>query len=726
MSNALVKSIPLTLSGSGAGMKAIPVSDEQYYAAEAGYQEVLAHPKGDSAHYGSLLTDTSLATNYDSAGTYVDTFYNEAIGTHPGTSLSIGSNTTVLYQSRDSVDEFDAYWQTHSHLPVAVDSNGDIWEMDSASFLLWGKRLAEENATGELAGSFRLSTSTPSGGTWESFIDGVFEDTKTNGSTTYNLYRKTLDDYLFGSISSPDTFMLCLDSSEDGSIREMGYDGAGGNDEAAKSAMLALAYGKQKSGIGDYQLLPAGQTPTGNGETGTWVARGTAIDTRNTTENLQYSTVQYTSPFFATQFTRQYTGQYTGVSFADVPGTFAGTRGGTFEGVRSYSDNYGGSRNYTDDYVGPRNFVSERTFEGVRTYADNYSSQFEGTRQFAGSRNYAAQYTSAATNFAGTQQFTGVRVGVTDIPIQYSGVRTSPANYSGVRQFTGARSFAGTRQFTGSRQESFAGQRTFAGTRTFAGVRSYAGQRDETYEGVRTQVSVAFDPVNQEDEVYSKSTPGNFTGQNPGSFTGPAQRVEPINRVAPGNFLGPVTSQFTSGVTQFTTQVTYYEPGTFTGTVAVGGNFEGGLFSTNYATGQFERFTNFLGTRQFAGSRNFAAQYTSAAGQFEGTFAGSRSFTGQYTGDRTFTGNRTFAGSRNFSAQYSGVRNYTGNFGGTVFTDFAGTRATTYTNQYTGQYATQYTGQFTSQYSNQFTGETLVAITETIETYTLYCRISEA
>ena len=48
MSNALVKSIPLTLSGSGAGMKAIPVSDEQYYAAEAGYQEVLAHPKGDS------------------------------------------------------------------------------------------------------------------------------------------------------------------------------------------------------------------------------------------------------------------------------------------------------------------------------------------------------------------------------------------------------------------------------------------------------------------------------------------------------------------------------------------------------------------------------------------------------------------------------------------------------------------------------------------------------
>ena len=183
MSNALVKSIPLTLSGSGADVKAIPETQEKWYAAHGGYYNAQGQGIGDPAFYGTLLVDTSLATNYDSVGTYVDTFYNEPVGTHPGSSISLGSIATTIYQSKDSVDAFDAFWQTHSHLPVAADSNGDWFEMDSAAFLRWGTRLAELNHTLELAGNFRLAATgnTPAGYD-EVFISDVFSDSRTSGS----------------------------------------------------------------------------------------------------------------------------------------------------------------------------------------------------------------------------------------------------------------------------------------------------------------------------------------------------------------------------------------------------------------------------------------------------------------------------------------------------------------------------------------------------------------
>lgn len=841
MSNALVKSIPLTLSGSGADVKAIPETQEKWYAAQAGYYTAQGQAIGDSAYYGTLLVDTSLSTNYDSVGTYVDTFYNEAVGTHPGSSISIGSVATTIYQSRDSVDAFNAFWQTHSHLPVAADSNGDWFEMDSAAFLRWGTRLAELNHTHELTGNFRLATSGafPTGYD-EEFISDVFSDSLTNGGgNSYSIYRKTstIYDQTTGTISAPTYYPLCLDSSENGDVREME------NGEAGKSASLAMYHGIQNTGIGDYLLLPAGQTPTSIGESGTWVSRGVAVDTRNSTQNLQYTTILYTSQAYSSQYTRTYSKQYTGVSFADIPGTFEGTRADTFIGQRTFAANYQGQRNFAAQYDGGRTFAgnysgnrqNNQNFEGIRQndgtftgertvlYAGTYegfptrnvTSQFEGerthtfagnyvgTRQFAGERvaprtfagsrsytnptfnlyenptgqlvagNLYAGNRVVAGQFEGTRSYTGVRYSTTTFAGNYLGARQFEGGYSGVREFTGERTFEGQRSFEGVRQVNYAGTRPAVTVGVSQPIGFSQPADAEQFSGERTNVS--FDPVNLED--YVKVSVGNFaggrtfTGTRPVSYEG----TRPIQR------LGPAPIQRVVGPTNFTIQVTYYEPGTFTGNRTVGQSFAGdrdypiSVPVTNVSGpiqfgGNRTIAQNFTGTRvvqqNFEGNRNFANQFTSAFTQFGGNrsyvgnrqfegvrgftgprnfagvrsytgernFVGQRPFTGQYLGQRTFAG--TYGGSRTYTNQYGGSRNYTNQFlgsrqkdqpfSGNVTQNFAGNRGVSYTNQYTGQYSSQYTGQFTSQYSNQYTGETIVAVQQTIETYTLYCRISEA
>ena len=330
MSNELVKSIPLTLSGAGADMSAISVSQEDFYA-HRNRKLVTEFPTSATPYYGRLSTNS---TNSTSIGQHTDTFYNEAIGTHPGSSISLGSTTTTLYQNTgDSVDAFSEY-----HRTVAMDSSGDIFEMDSDSFYDFGYRLLETALTGEYGSSFRLGSSLPSSD-YTVYEASVFQDTLTNGSTTYNLYRKQDNT---NPPSPPTYFTLQLVDSDEHHIQEMTQL------DATRSAYFAMRHAEQNSGLGDYLLLPAGQTPVSQGETGTWVARGTALDTRNTTENLQYATVLYTSPQYSSQYTRVYSKQYTGVSFAAIPGSFSGVRPAQYEGTRTFSANYGGSRNYAD------------------------------------------------------------------------------------------------------------------------------------------------------------------------------------------------------------------------------------------------------------------------------------------------------------------------------------------------------------------------------------------
>jgi hypothetical protein len=722
MTAELLKSIPTILRGIGADLKAMPSSEESWYASTGGEVDLLDHASDSARYYGALTTSSTDAV---AIGSYTDTFYNESIGTHPGSSLSVGSTTTTLYQYSDSSDVF-----ANNFGVVALDSSGDIFEMDSSSVLLLGERLLESNLLNERRGNFRISSSSPSAD-WELYESSIFTDTKTNGNTDYNLYRKSADP----SVSSTLDFypMQLVDSdASTADIQEVSLE------KAKRIGSQAIVHARQLTGLGDYLLLPSSQTPTGNGETGTWVSRGTAVDTRNTTENLQYTTAQYTSAFFSSQYTRQYTGQYTGISYADIPGTFAGQRAAQFSGSRSFSGQYVGQRTFSGQYGGSRTYSGN--YAGERSFTSS-PVDFAGTRpaavQFAGERTFSGQYAGVRQNdtqFAGTRttpaQFVGVRgfVGQRTVTSTYAGTRTAyyPGNFSGSRvtpdtpsvsaNFTGpgpTEGFGVNGQWAGVRQVSFVGQRNaqFTGTKQFTGVRGF----DQ--------------PSEPQPFIAQFSGPHQFAGQRPGSFSGPSPaqfggihrfvgtrqfagvRSFAGTRTVTQSFAGvrsaPIGQQFS--VTTVTGPTNFTSPGTFAGTTTTPANFSS---QVDYAG-------------QYGGSRTYSTQY-----------AGVRSFAGQYVGTRNFVGERNSAGNRTYAAQYvgtrqndqtfGGFRTTTSNFAGNVAQDFGGTRPATYTNQYSGQYASQYTGQFTSQYSNQFTGETLVAVSQVVETFTLYCRISES
>ena len=693
MSSELNKSIPLTLSGTDVAQ--VPsATEEGYWSQEAAIDWVSSYDSEGSEFYGNVQASGVGI----SIGSYVDTFYEQAVGTHPGTSLSVGSTTTSLSMMDSTGPDFNEV----PELPLlAVDSSGDIYEMDSASGIKFGIRLAEEVHSNEMHGSFRLSSTRPSADyvEWDAT---VFTDTLANGSVPYSIWRKNI--FASGSsatdhlTATPASFLLRLKDSDAPDIQEM--DAA----ECRSTLTTLLLAGMEASGVGSYQLRSSSQgAPT---DSGTWVARGTAIDTRNTTQNLQYTTQQYTSPQFTRQYSGQYTTQFTGQSFADVPTQFAGIRQVAFSGNRSYAAQYAGSRNFAAPYAGSRPYSGQYT---------SAPTNFSGTRQFAGSRNFAGQYTGNTQYFAGT----------------------TSGQFAGNRQFTGARQFI--RYF----QTQYSGAR--GGYYPFSG--SYTGIVYTPYN------AVYFRPVGFNSQAtfsgsttYTGFTPGNPGFQNPGS----------VDYVDLGGFLGggPVavfyagntnppnagtnnSSTVPNSRTEYYSSIGY-ETQYFSGTTASPGYFSGSragiaYFSGNYlgpasatyagnrqftGAGQFagNRNANFAGNRQFAGTRNYAAQYTSAPANFSGTrqFAGSRPYADNY------------AGSRNYAAPYSGSRQYLGNFIGPQSGQFTGIVPTTYTAQYTTQFSGQYSSNYTSQYSNQYTGETLVALSTTIETYTLYCKISES
>jgi hypothetical protein len=775
MTAELLKSIPLTLNGTGADLKAIPAVQENWYASVAGGAGVSTHPAGGSLTYGHLTTDS---TNASPIGTYTDTFYNEAIGTHPGSSLSIGSVTTTLYQNKDSVDAFDPIYRT-----VAHDSDGNIFEMDSASFFLWGERLLETNLLNEYTGNFRLSSSAPSA-SWEVFENAVFADTKTNSSTDYNLYRKVDDTDI--SLSAPTSYTLQLVDSDGHHLQEMSLA------DASASAYLAVTHAKQTTGLSDYLLLPSSETPSGNGESGTWVARGTAIDTRNTVENLQYSSPLYTSPAYSSQFTRSYAGQYTGVSYADISGSFSGTRTNFFSGTRTYSANYAGVRSAVAHFDGSRSYSATTAFGGSRSY----SAQYAGTRpssvttpgSFSVSVSTPGSFSSPVTtpgSFSSPVSTPGSFSVTVSTPGTFSVV--SPVNYTGTRSTVVSQQFAGASLVAGQ----FAGTLQFGNIQVYSGTRQYLGSRQANYSGSR----VSFNTVN-----YNGPTLGNqiflqFGGVNPAQYTGvrtPTRPGAPPTPDGPGiyigspvtqqftgtitaqysgdriwqftgvrvvtvatNYLGPLAQNFTGAETSFTVGVQYtgIRPNLYSGTRASVSNYAGtrtvstpgqfaGSVTSNYA-GVRGGVATYAGVRtgvaSYAGVRTGVASYAGVRGgvtTYAGSrttvvsnpaqFDGSRSYSGSYTGSRVSTYSGFYAGVRSTGAQFGGSRSYTSSFAGNVTQTFSGTRPAVYSAQYTGFYSSQYTGFFTSQYASQYTGQTLVAISEVVETFTLYCRISES
>jgi hypothetical protein len=650
-----INSNPIVLKDTNGNLKEASQTDLEYMAFQAGLR---ISSDVDSTQPYAINTDAT--TDDTLIGSFVDTFYNEPVGTHDGSSLTTGSTTTFLYQRESneiSTDELSTFRR-----PVAdSDSGTSIVDMGDASMTTLSRELMKILQGDEMPGAFRLSSSAPSAD-WSASLPNVFSDTTTDGNvTSYSIYQRT-------SGTMPDSCSPMYVRRDDYGSRPLA-DYNGGL-QAMTQEQVSVTFGQivrkffADGEVGTYQLRSSAQgAPT---DTGTWEARGTAVDTRYTTESQQYSG-QYSS-FSSVQYSgdRSYTGEYT-----SAPVQFAGTR--QFSGERDYAGQYvsppiqfagdrtfSGDRNYSGNYTSaPTQFAGVRTFSGARDFANQYTrtpQQFAGVRTFSGPRNFSNQYTRSPQQFAGVRQFAGSR----NFAAQYT---RSPQQFAGVRTFSGPRNFSG--QYTRSPQQ-FAGPRTFSGSRptarpavlyqNFAGTRSTSYARPTAYyrPGVIYQnftgtrqfagYSINFRPG---------TTPGNFT--SPSNFNGASPQIN-FNGPRPANFAGqPVVSPFArlvgpfpfGGGQQYATFTTTYFinpnpfiPGNvivapFSG-VRVGGGYSGqrSIYYSGPRPGQYSGFRTwqfsgvrtwqFSGVRAFAGQRvvyyveYFPFQYTSQPAQFGG------------------------------------------------------------------------------------------------------------
>lgn len=581
--------IPLKILNSSGDLKQLTTAEEALFANEGGLGLVGAYDSV-GARYGGSLTLTSTA-NDSAIGVFRDTFYTSPIGTHPGTSISSGSTTTTLYQMTDSA--YEVPFTGSVPKLVVADSDGALYEMDSASYNALAQRVNDIAVNTEGVGSFRLSATQPTS-EYVKWIDAVFTDTKTNGSTDYHIWRKeyvNVDAQAYYPIKKIGT-----QDYKELTAAEVGEIGNG-----------MIQQGFYVNGVGEYQLRSDSDgAPTASG---TWEARGTAIDTKNTVQDVQYATVLYTSPQYSRQYTGQYLGTYTNLRYSTLFQNFVGIRQVNYAGVRNYTNQYIGIRSFTNTFTGVRpqsiSFVGQRTFVGSRYYVGprSYTGQFQS--QFAGVRNYAGNFTNQYMTFAGSRDFTGTRT--------FAGTRILP--YTG--QYVGPRSI----QFLGSRQVNYSGGRPYAGVRYFTGVRYYTGVRYflgvRYYSGVRNFTGYF---------VGARAYSDQYAGPGGSPFTTP---VTPFGTTVPGQF----TQESYTGTRNFSVQIplggTLFYTGArqfvTVGTPAPVGNPTVNQVFSGARGGNYSGIRSYAGTRQFAGVRYYGGSNPLAQG-FTSQFLGSRGY----------------------------------------------------------------------------------------------------
>jgi len=399
-------------------------------------------------------------------GTFSDTSFDDAVGSHDG-SLTTTTTTSTLKQTTGSASESGANF----HKPVIFDrsATGDVVALKAANspeFTNIVDRILLKTFANEHPGCRKLAASSP-GGDWTVALSNVFTDTRTDGtSINYSIWIKT-------SGTAP-TKVSPQKLHNDFDLKAM--------DEAE----IQYTFGQRAktrisiTGIGTYKLLASGQSLPA----GTWVAKGTATDTKQQTADQNYTRVstgnfvgnyagRYVGDYvgnYSGDYTRNSSGNYTRVSTTDFTGDFIANYVGNYAGTRPA--NPGGQGQYTRNSLAYFT-ATEGGQDCVVTYTGNYDGASSDPLQ-----NFERNSTSNSTTvFAATEggadcvlTFTGDFIGNYDGTYDGVSTRDSQRNYTNV--FTG--------NFTGNYEGAYLGNYVGAYTRNSLGNYDGAYTRDST------------------------------------------------------------------------------------------------------------------------------------------------------------------------------------------------------------------------------------------------------
>ena len=441
---------------------------------------------------GDVGTLSSSSSGNTSIGSHTDTSFDQAVGSHPSSSLTTTTTTTNLYQNFGA----DA---TVSDVYPTINTNNTIdFKAPNASEFDTILDRVIEKVFGDAYFDYRLASDTPVGYTL--YISSVFSDTRADGANVvYNIYKKNLPTK--PTIVRP--------------LKSVGSDFRTMTDTEIKECFAQRIKNKiSNSSIGSYELRSSAQgAPSG----GTWVSLGTAADTKQDTANNNYSRTStrtgiLTSTRESTQnFTRQ-TFQASAVAYT---GNYTRSRDSTIFAAQftrtSSRTSIAGSPSFNEvEFIG--NFLGNFTGNFAGNFTGNY------TRSRAVDYTRTSTRTSTRTEPSRVDNFNGV--------ISYYGSQTVffAGNFVGnfVVNFTGNYTRVSTRSSTRSFVTDFLGN--YLGNFEGGFVGNYEGNFVGNYDA--TDYTSSF--VGNYEGVYTGNFAGDFVGDYEGNFVGNYE----------GNYLG--------------------------------------------------------------------------------------------------------------------------------------------------------------------------------------------
>lgn len=494
----------LRIKNAQGDLQRVPQSDENFLAYQAGLQL--------KSSGGTSVGDIQLSSaNARGIGSLSNTFYNEAIGTHPESNLTIGTTTTQLYQKYGNATEqsdtqkvtgLNRYkWQMPVKYATVNDKTG-VHPITNTEMNNLCDRLNSIIATNDYPGAYYLDSANGMNGDWAKKFK-IQSDTRADGDSAEHWIwqRQTM------TAPTPTVHLAYVLDSD-------GFQGIHQMTNTIERYTLGQRCKTRRAvegNIGNYEIRSAtAGAPTA---TGTWVAKGTVEDTRHITGEVAYGRVR------TSNYTRERDSTYQRTDIENFSRLFAGDYTGnysrTFEGnyLRTRNSNYQRQRDvvYAGDYVGnySRAFIGDYQRDFFRHFEGNYTGNYLRLKL----ENYTGNYNRDITD-------TYIRLRNVDYTGNYS--REIQDNYEGNY----------TPIYTRLRQSAF--QRNRIST-------SYAKLQD-TYTRLR-------------ESIYTGDYTGNYSRDFAGNYTGDYSRIRISNynrqrfstyaRLAVDSYTGTYTGNYT-------------------------------------------------------------------------------------------------------------------------------------------------------------------------------------